>query len=35
MDNRSLVTIADHSREKIMYLIEMAQEFEKHTNRRL
>lgn len=31
----SLVTIADHSREKIEYLIEMASEFEKHPNRRL
>lgn len=35
MENRSLVTIAEHSREKIMYLIEMAKEFEKHTNRKL
>lgn len=32
---RSLVTIADHSRKKIEYLIEMAQEFERHPNRRL
>lgn len=31
----SLVTIADHSREKIEYLIEMASEFEKHPNRRI
>ena len=31
--NRSLVTIADHSREKIEYLIRMAQEFEHHPNR--
>ncbi|MBR1790007.1 MAG: aspartate carbamoyltransferase [Bacteroidaceae bacterium] len=31
----SLVTIADHSREKIEYLIQMAQEFERHPNRRL
>lgn len=31
----SLVTIADHTREKIEYLIEMASEFEKHPNRRL
>ena len=29
------MTIADHSREKIEYLIEMAQEFERHPNRRL
>lgn len=35
MGNRSLVTIADHSREKLEYLIRMAQEFEKHPNRRL
>ena len=35
MESRSLVTIANHSREKIEYLIRMAQEFEKHPNRRL
>ncbi|MBR1683248.1 MAG: aspartate carbamoyltransferase [Bacteroidaceae bacterium] len=35
MMNRSLVTIADHSREKIEYLIRMAQEFEKQPNRLL
>ena len=35
MENRSLVTIADHSKEKIMYLLKMAEEFEKHTNRKL
>jgi len=35
MDNRSLITLAEHSREKLLYLIEMAQEFEKHPNRRL
>ena len=35
MENRSLVTIAQHSREKIMYLIQMAHEFEKHPNRRI
>jgi aspartate carbamoyltransferase catalytic subunit len=35
MKNRSLVTLAGHSREKIEYLIKMAQEFEKHPNRRL
>ena len=29
------VTIADLSKEKIMYLLEMAQEFEKHPNREL
>lgn len=35
MENRSLVTIAEHSREKLEYLIRMAEEFEKHPNRRL
>lgn len=35
MDNRSLVTIADHSKEKIMYLLEMAREFENHPNRKI
>ena len=35
MKNRSLVTLAGHSREKIEYLIRMAQEFEKHPNRRI
>ncbi|MGL4520861.1 MAG: aspartate carbamoyltransferase [Phocaeicola sp.] len=35
MDNRSLVTIADHSKEKIMYLLEMAKEFENHPNRKI
>lgn len=35
MKNRSLVTLAGHSREKIEYLIKMAQEFEHHPNRRL
>ena len=35
MENRSLVTIAEHSKEKIMFLLEMAREFEKKTNRRL
>ncbi len=35
MDNRSLVTIAKHSREKILYLIEMAHEFEMHPNRKI
>ena len=33
--NRSLVTIAEHSREKIEYLIRMAQEFERQPNRLL
>ncbi|MBO5706106.1 MAG: aspartate carbamoyltransferase [Bacteroidaceae bacterium] len=35
MKNRSLVTLAGHSREKIEYLIRMAQEFENYPNRRL
>ena len=35
MKNSSLVTLAGHSREKIEYLIRMAQEFEKHPNRKL
>lgn len=35
MDNRSLITLAEHSREKLLYLIEMAKEFEKHPNRKL
>lgn len=33
MEKRSLVTIADLSKEKLLYLIEMAHEFEKHPNR--
>lgn len=35
MENRSLVTIAEHSKEKILYLLEMAKEFEKKPNRKL
>lgn len=35
MENRSLVTIANHSKERILYLLEMAQEFEKKPNRHL
>ncbi len=35
MENRSLVTIADHSKEKILYLLEMAKLFEKYPNRHL
>ena len=35
MENRSLVTIANYSKEKILYLLEMAHEFEKHPNRKL
>lgn len=34
-ENRSLVTIAHHSREKIEYLLRMAEEFERHPNRHL
>lgn len=34
-DNRSLVTIANLSKEKIIYLLRMAQEFEKCPNRKL
>ena len=35
MENRSLVTIADLTREKISYLLRMAGEFERHPNRLL
>ena len=35
MENRSLVTIAEHSKEKILYLLEMAKEFEKNPNRKI
>ena len=35
MENRSLVTIAKHTKERILYLIEMAQEFELHPNRKI
>ena len=35
MENRSLVTIADYTREKILYMLEMAKEFENHPNRHL
>ena len=35
MENRSLVTIAEHSRKKILYMLEMAKQFEKNPNRRL
>lgn len=35
MENRSLVTIAEHSKEKILYMLEMAKEFEAKPNRRL
>ena len=35
MKQKSLVTIAGHSREKIEYLIQMAQEFERQPNRKI
>lgn len=35
MEKHDFVTIADLSREEILYLISMAQEFEKHPNREL
>ena len=35
MENRSLVTIAEHSKEKIMYLLEMAKLFEEHPNSKI
>lgn len=35
MEKHNFVTIADISKEKIMYMIEMAREFEKHPNREL
>ena len=28
MENRSLVTIAEHSKEKILYMFEMAKQFD-------
>ena len=35
MEKHDFVTIADLTREKILYMIEMAQEFERHPNREL
>ena len=35
MKNNSLVSLANHSREKIEYLIRMAQEFERRPNRKI
>ena len=35
MEKHNFVTIADLSKEKIEYLLQMAQEFEKHPNREL
>ena len=34
MENRSLVTIAEHSKEKILYHLERAKEFDKKPNRK-
>ncbi len=33
MEKHDFVTIADLTREKILYMVEMAAEFEKHPNR--
>jgi aspartate carbamoyltransferase catalytic subunit len=35
MENKSLVTIADYSREKILYMLELAAQFERQPNRNL
>ncbi|MCD8261558.1 MAG: aspartate carbamoyltransferase, partial [Bacteroides sp.] len=35
MENRNLVSIAELSKEKILYLLEMATHFEKHPNRKI
>src|SRR5574344_260982 len=35
MEKHNFVTIADLSKEKLLYLLELAQEFEKHPNREL
>ena len=35
MEKHNFVTIANLSRDEILYLIRMAQEFEKHPNREL
>ena len=35
MEKHNFVTIADLTKEKILYMIEMAQEFEQHPNREL
>ena len=35
MEKHNFVTIADLSKDKLMYLLEMAQEFERHPNREL
>lgn len=35
MENKSLVSLAEHSKEKILYLLDMAQRFEDNPNRRI
>ena len=35
MENRSLVSIAQYSKEKILYMLDMAKEFETKPNRKL
>ena len=35
MEKRNFVTIANLTKEKILYMIEMAEEFEKHPNREI
>ena len=35
MEKHNFVTIADITKEKILYMIDMAHEFEKHPNREL
>jgi len=35
MDNRSLVSLSDWSQERIMYILSMTEEFEKHPNRKI
>ena len=35
MEKHNFVTIVDLTKEKILYMIEMAEEFEKHPNREL
>ena len=35
MEKHDFVTIADLTRDKIMYMIEMAKEFERHPNREI
>jgi aspartate carbamoyltransferase catalytic subunit len=35
MENRSIVTLAEHSKEQLLYLLDMAHEFERHPNRHI